>query len=409
MCLVTFFIIQQTELNMQTQPDYDSDTAWSDLLADGLDKVINDTAGEIYYNQSQIMLQKIVPLNWVIDGLFTENSVNFIVGSSGSGKTFVTLDMLVKALAGRSFANRFMATKLNSVLFVAGEGISGLQSRLLTIALNSQLSEQEYSAVANGLYTSQVMPNLIDKVKLIKFMSDSNRVQRGKLHDLVVFDTFSLLGVATEGKFDENNNGDAARLIDGLRALCNGLQYEAKDSKGQVITCYAAPIAKAVVVIHHKGKSTNDDSGRGASAIRANVDSLWTVDGQGSEVRTLRNVKYKEHSLNGLSYNESLPFELISKVEDNVYSAYLNWLQPEINSGSAAKMLTDNLSQWTDKVRQWLQGKNEVMRADIIEYLNNNGCGHNKAIEAFNHCRLQGLITDEVTMAKGAKKYKVAL
>lgn len=66
--------------------------------------------------------------NWLIDGLIERSDLGLIFGTSGSGKSFIVLDMAYCIAAGIPYHGR--ATKKTGVLYVCGEGHSGLQKRI---------------------------------------------------------------------------------------------------------------------------------------------------------------------------------------------------------------------------------------------------------------------------------------
>ena len=77
--------------------------------------------------------------NWLIDGLIEQSDLGLLFGASGDGKSFVVLDMAYCTAAGIPYHGR--PTKKTGVLYVCGEGHSGLQKRLKAIHIDKGCSE----------------------------------------------------------------------------------------------------------------------------------------------------------------------------------------------------------------------------------------------------------------------------
>ena len=65
--------------------------------------------------------------SWLIEGVLEEEILGVLYGAPKTGKTFVTLDMALSIAAGMSYHGK--ATTQGTVVYVAGEGVSGIRRR----------------------------------------------------------------------------------------------------------------------------------------------------------------------------------------------------------------------------------------------------------------------------------------
>ena len=71
----------------------------------------------------------VLPPTWIVKGLLTADSFCVIYGASGAGKSFFALDLAASVASGRSFHGS-PVRRPGGVLYIAGEGRAGLESRL---------------------------------------------------------------------------------------------------------------------------------------------------------------------------------------------------------------------------------------------------------------------------------------
>jgi hypothetical protein len=184
--------------------------------------------------------------NWLIDGLIEQSDLGLLFGASGDGKSFVVLDMAYCTAAGIPYHGR--PTKKTGVLYVCGEGHSGLQKRLKAIHIDKGCSELP------NIYITTVPAAFIDENSTIAIQNTINQI--GNI-GLVFVDTFH----RNLGNGDENNARDIARFL-------------------QNIDLYLRSSGIAVVVVHHSGNESNGRS-RGSSSIRAAMDVEYEVKKMG--------------------------------------------------------------------------------------------------------------------------------
>ncbi len=184
-----------------------------------------------------------LPTNdWRVKGLFPTNALVSIYGPSGSGKSFLALDLLVKIATGENFFGH--KTKICPVVYVALEGVSGIRKRLEAFELHHKIKIPETFRVVTeclSLWNSDV-----DKFAqaIIQEQLDGG---------VIVIDTLA----QSAPQADENASADMGTIISNsqrLKSLTNGL----------------------VVLIHHTGKDSSKGA-RGHSSFMAALDSAIEV------------------------------------------------------------------------------------------------------------------------------------
>lgn len=183
---------------------------------------------------------------WLIKDIIGPGDLGMIFGDSGSGKTFLVIDLIMAAITGLSWARNFEISEPLTVVYCTNEGLDGLPQRF-------QAAQQWYKAsdAALSYFTFYPMlPQLFnDKAAsyITRFVNDY-RATRGNQLDLLIVDTLDNSALGSK----ENDNSDASVIADATRI--------ARDSLG----C-------ATILIHHAGKSGEY---RGASAYKGDCDIM---------------------------------------------------------------------------------------------------------------------------------------
>ena len=195
-------------------------------------------------------LAALPPLQWSIKGVLPKHGVAAIYGASGSGKSFLVLDMLQKLAAGGDWFGR--KVKPCNVIYCALEGEGGIAGRVAAYRIrhgstssNIRYLVQPFSLLDGG--------DIEDLAKSIK--------AAGQGADVIVLDT---LNRAAPGA-DENDSKSMGLIIAAskvLQALIGGL----------------------VVLVHHTGKDASKGL-RGHSSLHAALDAAIEVrrDGERRE------------------------------------------------------------------------------------------------------------------------------
>lgn len=203
------------------------------------------------------------PAKWMVKGLIPDEGVGVLYGASGSGKTFLVLDLALSIGRGEAWAG-FKVPRARPVVYCALEAGAGINKRLK--AAHVACGE---SADAQGP-NLQVLLQGFDLTDLdnVKALGDVI-VQQCGTGVLVVIDT---LNRAAPG-VDENSSQGVGMVIDGAQAL-------------------AAQVGGLVLLVHHSGKDASKGM-RGSSALHAGVDLAIEVAADGA-LRTLKVAKNKD-------------------------------------------------------------------------------------------------------------------
>ncbi|MDP1772132.1 MAG: AAA family ATPase [Methylobacter sp.] len=195
-------------------------------------------------------LASLPPIQWRIKKVLPETGLAAVFGASGSGKSFLVLDMLQNLAAGRSWFG-YKSNSCNA-LYCALEGEGGIAGRV------SAYRERHGATAANIRY-------LVQPFSLLNEVDISNLAQAIKANgqgvDVVVLDT---LNRAAPGS-DENDSKSMGQIIAAskqLQMLVGGL----------------------VVLVHHSGKDLTKGM-RGHSSLHAALDAAIEVrrDGERRE------------------------------------------------------------------------------------------------------------------------------
>lgn len=184
----------------------------------------------------------------LIEGVLNLDSDSWLIGASGSGKSFVAIDWACHVATGKPWNDR--PVRQGVVLYVAAEGAAGIAQRI-------EAWESRHGPVGDEL---MILPLPVQAVRvagggvamtpewreLIELAAEDRPV-------LVVLDTQARLSVG----LNENDNGQMGQWIAAVSALREA--------------CGAC-----VLVVHHTGRGGGD--ARGASAIDAAQDMEWKIE-----------------------------------------------------------------------------------------------------------------------------------
>lgn len=181
----------------------------------------------------------------LVRGVLPKEGLAAIGGPSGSGKSFVAMDLLGAVASGQDWFG--LRTRRAPVLYVALEGTGGLEKRLK--AYREKLG---YKPAGMFLPASLDLLNDSDRAELIQAAK-----QAGAVNGVVCIDT---LNRAVPG-MDENSSSDMSNAIEALKQI--------QDALGGL-----------VVVVHHTGKDVTKGL-RGHSSLFAALDAVIEVSRDG--------------------------------------------------------------------------------------------------------------------------------
>ena len=186
-------------------------------------------------------------INWLIEDVIPSNSIGMIYGASGSGKSHIILSMAAMIANGLPWFEK--DTEQGNVLVLAGEGLSGLTRRFKAIEIEHGITiNQERLFVSNRAIGMDTDKGYKQVEKAINELNEPPQ--------LIIIDTLSRHLMQSE----ENSNDDMARFINRLEDI--RLKYGC-----------------TIILVHHTGKAANQGA-RGASALKANIDFSFEVEGK---------------------------------------------------------------------------------------------------------------------------------
>jgi RecA/RadA recombinase len=214
-------------------------------------------------------LASLPPVRWRVRGVLPFDGIGAIFGPSGSGKSFLTLDMLASvANGGEWFGCR---VKPAPVLYIALEGEAGIAQRV-------KAYEMKHGAVSAGFrFMLQALDirNAGDRADLVKAVKAA-----GWCGGVLCLDT---LNRAAPG-MDENDSKSMGEVIGAAKVI-------------------QAELGGLVLLVHHTGKDATKGM-RGHSSLHAALDAAIEVcrDGDRRE--------WKMHKSKDGEDGEAHPFRL---------------------------------------------------------------------------------------------------
>lgn len=199
---------------------------------------------------------------WLVKGVLPQADFVVLYGASGSGKTFVALDIAAAIARGEPW--REHRTKKGSVLLIAAEGTGGVGRRLAAYCKLHQID-------ADKLDIGVIMaaPNIMEAEDVGELVK-SARAAMGDDLKLIIVDTYAQV---TPGA-NENAADDMGRALSNIRVL-------------------GKATGATVLVVHHAGKDLHRGA-RGWSGIRAAADAEIEVVRHEQGGREIRITKMKD-------------------------------------------------------------------------------------------------------------------
>lgn len=179
------------------------------------------------------------PPGWIIKGVIPRAELVVLFGESGSGKSFLALDMA--AAIARGIDWRSNRTKAGRVVYIAAEGGGGFRNRLRAYELHHGVS---FAGLPLGII--HATPNFLQKADALDV---AKAIMADGPADVVIVDTFA--------QVIPGANENAAEDIGKALTHCRGIHR----ATGAV-----------VVLVHHAGKDPTRGA-RGWSGIRAAADA----------------------------------------------------------------------------------------------------------------------------------------
>lgn len=267
------------------------------------------------------MTDKPVQIEWLVENILEQGSLNLLFGEPASGKSLFALDWAFCMTAGMDWHD--CRTKQTDVIIIAGEGFAGMKRRLKALEI-----KYEMKATAS-LFISERPAQLLDELNA-QLVADSIKAICPN-PGLVIIDT---LHRNMDG--DENSSKDIGKFINNL-------------------DMYMKPLGAAILVVHHSGHG-NKERSRGSSSIRA------AMDGEFSATK-------KDKSII-LTCHKAKDFEALNPLQFTLKPTELEWLDSDDKPMTSVYLEYGGVAT-TDKKNK-LTAKDEAilisLDAAIVEY-----------------------------------------
>jgi AAA domain len=182
-------------------------------------------------------LQNFPTPEWLVSNELLRQSLAFLIGEPGCGKTFISLDYALK-----------IAEKEN-VVYVAGEAPAGFHQRI-----EAWREHHQPQACNFYLWSDPLLPT--DVINRSEFLAEIQELKPS----LIVIDTLARSAIG----LDENSARDMGLFVAG----CDRIKEET---------------GACVLVVHHTNKGGGSE--RGSSALRGAADTLIKVSSEGDLVK----------------------------------------------------------------------------------------------------------------------------
>ena len=214
-------------------------------------------------------------LKWFVKGVVPKAELVAIFGASGSGKTFITLDIACRVALGLKWFG--IQCQQSNVLYVVAEGAMGFQDRLQAWCRHNNVNLSE---LRKRLFVLGDQPNMTEKDD-VKALLASIKGQCANV-DLVVVDTMAQV---TAGA-NENSGEDMGRFLGFCKAIGRSL-------------------SATVALVGHSGKDAGKGL-RGWSGVKGALDAECEVI-RTNDFRALVVTKLKDGKGEGKEYRFALP------------------------------------------------------------------------------------------------------
>lgn len=198
--------------------------------------------------------------SYIVKGLLPKAALGVLFGESGSGKSFIMLDLALAVAQGQQW--RGLRTTQGRVIYLVAEGATGFRNRLIAWSAKFGIDLSQIP-----LDIIDAAPNLLlkeDALDICKAILDS-----GPRPSLVIVDTLA----QTLAGANENASDDMGKAL----AHCKGMHKA---------------LGAMIMLVHHSGKDSSKGA-RGWSGLRAAADVELEVS-RSPFGRALRTTKQKD-------------------------------------------------------------------------------------------------------------------
>lgn len=192
---------------------------------------------------------------WLVEGILHRQSLSWLIGPPGCGKSFIALD--IAGCVGSGLIWKTHVTSQGPVLYLVAEGVSGIRPRVRAWEHDrgTKMENVSFLPVAVQAAEASAWQGLVDLVTELQ-------------PSLVVLDTQARVTVG----FDENSSKDMGEFTQKVDKL--------KTASGACI-----------LIVHHQGRS--GENMRGSSALDGGADAIRKVSKDG-DIITMSSPKTKD-------------------------------------------------------------------------------------------------------------------
>lgn len=309
---------------------------------------------------------EVKPPNWIVKDFIENESMSMFFGETGSYKTFLALDLGLCVASGKAWHKKEIKDP-GTVLYIAGEGKSGISRRCLawSIENNIPLDNIPFASLNPKIQLSDE-----DNIKLLESAIKQLIAERGKLK-LLILDTW-----ARVSGIEENSNSDTSKVIAELDKL--------KEKYGF-----------SVLVIHHNGLG-DKDRGRGASSLKCALDNEFKISKDKDNTIKLESTKLKENPSDIAMFFEMIDIDLGFNDEDGnmVRKGTIRSNTEKVFDGEARKMLREgkNEKKLKNYLKLLLSEKEKVTRDELDEAVIESIPDSSIRWQTFQRCIKKGTI-----------------
>ena len=183
--------------------------------------------------------------SWIVKGVIPKAELMVIYGESGSGKSFIALD--IACAIARGLPWRGKKVKQGKVVYIAAEGAGGFRKRLKAYALANNIAVADLNEC---LFVINAAPNFMIKDDALDVCKS---IQACGPVSVVIVDTWSQVMPGA----NENAGEDVGKALQ----HCKGIHRATR---------------ALVILVHHAGKDSSKGA-RGWSGLRAASDAEFEV------------------------------------------------------------------------------------------------------------------------------------
>jgi hypothetical protein len=213
-----------------------------DALVEAAEGKSDEKPARFVFEQAQEFASGPSP-TWLIKHVLPDAELVVMFGASGSGKSFLALDMALAVARGVPWRGK--RVRQGRVAYIAAEGAGGFRNRLKAYAIANEINLADIP-----LLVLNAAPNLLDKTDAAEVAA---AIKSSGGASVVIVDTFAQV---TAGG-DENSGEDMGKALSHCKQIHR--------ATGAV-----------VLLVHHSGKDTSKGA-RGWSGVRAACDAELEV------------------------------------------------------------------------------------------------------------------------------------